>query len=150
MEEAYFGMGCFWKPQYIFSKMPGVKTEVGYMGGNAPASYKEVCTGKTGHAEVVKLIYDEKKISYVDLLKIFWEKHNPTTLNKQGPDVGEQYRSVIFYTDETQKKLAESSKRGVEKQLKKKVVTQILKAKNFYKAEERHQNYIEKTGEVCY
>ena len=150
MKEAYFGMGCFWKPQYLYSQVKGVKTVVGYMGGEKPATYNEVCSDKTGHAEVVKLIYDEKKVSYADLLKIFWEKHDPTTLNRQGPDVGLQYRSVIFYTDENQKKLAESSKRGVEKQLGKKVVTQILPAKTFYKAEEYHQNYFEKTGEVCY
>lgn len=120
------------------------------MGGEKPATYKKVCTGKTGHAEVVKLIYDEKKVSYADLLKIFWEKHNPTTLNRQGPDIGNQYRSVIFYTDESQRKLAEASKKGVEKNLGKKVVTQIMPAKTFYKAEKYHQDYIKKTGGVCY
>lgn len=150
MKEAYFGMGCFWKPQYLFSQISNVKTQVGYMGGEKEANYKEVCSGKTGHAEVVKLIYDEKKVSYSDLLKIFWEKHNPTTLNRQGPDVGSQYRSVIFYTDENQKKLAEKSKKEVEKKIGKKVVTEIFPAKGFYKAEEYHQNYVKKTGMVCY
>ncbi len=150
MKEAYFGMGCFWKPQYLFSQISNVKTQVGYMGGEKEANYKEVCSGKTGHAEVVKLIYDEKKVSYSDLLKIFWEKHNPTTLNRQGPDVGSQDRSVIFYTDENQKKLAEKSKKEVEKKIGKKVVTEILPAKEFYKAEDYHQDYVKKTGMVCY
>lgn len=143
-------MGCFWKPQYLFSQISNVKTQVGYMGGEKEANYKEVCSGKTGHAEVVKLIYDEKKVSYSDLLKIFWEKHNPTTLNRQGPDVGSQDRSVIFYTDENQKKLAEKSKKEVEKKIGKKVVTEILPAKEFYKAEDYHQDYVKKTGMVCY
>lgn len=149
MKEAYFGMGCFWKPQYIFSQIEGVKTEAGYMGGLTSATYEEVCTGKTGHAEVVRLSYDEKKVSYADLLKIFWEKHNPTTKDRQGPDIGNQYRSVIFYTDDNQKKLAEASKNGVEKNLRKKVVTEIRPAGVFYKAEDYHQNYFKKTGRMC-
>ena len=119
------------------------------MGGLNSATYEEVCTGKTGHAEVVRLSYDEKKVSYADLLKIFWEKHNPTTKDRQGPDIGNQYRSVIFYTDDNQKKLAEASKNGVEKNLRKKVVTEIRPAGVFYKAEDYHQNYFKKTGRMC-
>ncbi|MDP3966217.1 MAG: peptide-methionine (S)-S-oxide reductase MsrA, partial [archaeon] len=132
MKEAYFGMGCFWKPQYLFSKVKGLKIEVGYMGGSKKATYEEVCTGKTGHAEVIKIVYDEKKNSYESLLKRFWEKHNPTTPNRQGPDIGNQYRSVIFYTDENQKRLSEKSKKETEKKIGRKVVTELSKSKTFY------------------
>jgi len=148
MKKAYFGLGCFWKSQYVFSKIMGVKAQVGYMGGTGKVNYEEVCSGNTNYAEVVKLVYDEKVISYGNLLKVFWKIHNPTTLNRQGPDIGSQYRSVIFYTDKNQKELAEVSKKEVEKEIK--VVTEVIPAKEFHLAESYHQDYFEKTGRICY
>lgn len=145
-EFAYFGAGCFWHVQYEFSLIPGViKTEVGYSGGfTDKPSYKDVCTGTTGHAEVVKVEFDSKKVSYEKLLKIFWEMHDPTQLNRQGPDIGSQYRSVIFYTNEEQKNNANKFKKELKKVFKKKVVTEISPFKEFYKAEEYHQDYYKK------
>ncbi|MBI2065159.1 MAG: peptide-methionine (S)-S-oxide reductase MsrA [Candidatus Yanofskybacteria bacterium] len=159
LKEAMFGAGCFWGVQYNFDQLKGVvETEVGYAGGStgspqAVPTYKDVCTGKTGHAEVVYLRYDPAIISYDELLKVFWENHDPTTMNRQGPDVGSQYRSAIFYYDDEQKELAEKSKEGLDKSGKhmNPVVTEIIPASIFYKAEEYHQKYFEKTGQkVCH
>ena len=146
MEIAVLALGCFWGPEIKFSKIDGIiKTEVGYCGGNSPkTSYKEVCTGNTNHAEVVKLDFDEKIISYEKILKIFFQIHDPTTLNSQGPDVGTQYRSEIFYLNDNQKKIAEDVLDQVNKKLSGKVVTKISLLKNYCIAEEYHQKYLEK------
>jgi peptide-methionine (S)-S-oxide reductase len=146
MEIAVLALGCFWGPEIKFSKIKGIiKTEVGYCGGNSPTTtYKEVCTGNTNHAEVVKLDFDEKVISFEKILKIFFEIHDPTTLNSQGPDFGTQYRSEIFYLNENQKKIAEKVLRDVNERLSGKVVTKISLLKNYCQAEEYHQKYLEK------
>ncbi len=146
MEIAVLALGCFWGPEIKFSKIDGIiKTEVGYCGGNSPkTSYKEVCTGNTNHAEVVKLDFDEKIISYEKILKIFFQIHDPTTLNSQGPDVGTQYRSEIFYLNDSQKKLAEKILKDTNERLLGKVVTKISLLKNYCPAEEYHQKYLEK------
>ncbi len=150
-KEAFFGAGCFWHVELSFSKIPGVvETEVGFMGGDESyekLSYKEVCSGITDHAEVARIIYDPKKITYKKLLQNFWKEHDPTQVNRQGPDIGSQYRSAIFYTDEEQKKEATKSKAELQKKLgKQKIATEILKAGKFYKAENYHQKYLEKRG----
>ena len=146
MEIAVLALGCFWGPEIKFSKIDGIiKTEVGYCGGNSPkTSYKEVCTGNTNHAEVVKIDFDEKIISYEKILKIFFQIHDPTTLNSQGPDVGTQYRSEIFYLNDSQKKLAEKILKDTNERLLGKVVTKISLLKNYCPAEEYHQKYLEK------
>ena len=146
MEIADLALGCFWWPEIKFSKINGIiKTEVGYCGGNSPTTtYKEVCTGNTNHAEVVKLDFDEKIISYEKILKIFFEIHDPTTLNSQGPDFGTQYRSEIFYLNENQKKIAEKVLNDINERLSGKVVTKISLLKNYCTAEEYHQKYLEK------
>jgi methionine-S-sulfoxide reductase len=146
MEIAVLALGCFWGPEIKFSKVNGiVKTEVGYCGGNSTTTnYKEVCTGRTNHAEVVKLNFDEKIISYEKILDIFFESHDPTTLNSQGPDFGTQYRSEIFYFNEDQKKIAENVLTRINKKLSGKVVTKISLIKNYCPAEEYHQKYLEK------
>lgn len=146
MEKATFGAGCFWHVEEAFRKLDGVlSTTVGYMGGTFEnPTYEDVCTDETGHAEVVQIEYDPKKISYNQLLDVFWSTHDPTQLNRQGPDEGTQYRSAIFYHNEEQKKLAEESKKKLKK--KKPAVTEITKAKKFYKAEEYHQKYLQKKG----
>ena len=146
MEIAVLALGCFWGPEIKFSKIDGViKTEVGYCGGNnASTSYKEVCTGNTNHAEVVKLDFDEKIITYEKILKIFFQIHDPTTLNSQGPDFGTQYRSEIFYLNDNQKKIAEKVLQDVNERLSGKVVTKISLLKNYCPAEEYHQKYLEK------
>ena len=133
MEIAVLALGCFWGPEIKFSKINGIiKTEVGYCGGNSPTTtYKEVCTGNTNHAEVVKLDFDEKIISYEKILKIFFEIHDPTTLNSQGPDFGTQYRSEIFYLNENQKKIAEKVLNDINERLSGKVVTKISLLKNY-------------------
>tara|TARA_B100000378_G_scaffold70301_1_gene53405 strand:+ start:247 stop:696 length:450 start_codon:yes stop_codon:yes gene_type:complete len=148
MQKAIFGMGCFWGPEEKFSKLNGItNTEVGYCGGNkAQTTYEEVCTGKTNHAEVVKIEFDEKIISYEEIVKFFFEMHNPTTINKQGPDVGTQYRSEIFFYDDMQKKIAEEIKSNLNNKYNGKIVTNISKQKNYCKAEEYHQKYIQKKG----
>ncbi|MDC3023173.1 peptide-methionine (S)-S-oxide reductase MsrA, partial [Candidatus Pelagibacter sp.] len=139
-------LGCFWGPEIKFSKIEGIiKTEVGYCGGNSPTTtYKEVCTGATNHAEVVKLDFDEKIISYEKILKIFFQIHDPTTLNSQGPDIGTQYRSEIFYLNDNQKKTAEKVLQEINQRLSGKVVTKISLLKNYCPAEEYHQKYLEK------
>ena len=145
MEIAVLALGCFWGPEIKFSKINGViKTEVGYCGGNSSqTTYKEVCTGSTNHAEVVKIDFDEKVITYEEILKIFFEIHDPTTLNSQGPDFGTQYRSEIFYLNDNQKKIAEDVLDQVNKKLSGKVVTKISLLKNYCIAEEYHQKYLE-------
>ena len=146
MEIAVLALGCFWGPEIKFSKINGIiKTEVGYCGGNSPkTTYKEVCTGNTNHAEVVKLDFDEKVISFEKILKVFFEIHDPTTLNSQGPDFGTQYRSEIFYLNENQKKIAEKVLKDVNERLSGKVVTKISLLRNYCQAEEYHQKYLEK------
>ena len=146
MEIAILALGCFWGPEIKFSKIDGIiKTEVGYCGGNSPTTtYKEVCTGNTNHAEVVKLDFDEKTISYEKILKIFFQIHDPTTLNSQGPDFGTQYRSEIFYLNNNQKNTAEKVLQDVNERLSGKVVTKISLLKNYCPAEEYHQKYLEK------
>ena len=146
MEIAVLALGCFWGPEIKFSKIEGIfKTEVGYCGGDSPkTTYKEVCTGKTNHAEVVKLDFDEKIISYEKILKIFFQIHDPTTLNSQGPDFGTQYRSEIFYLNDKQKIIAEEVLKDTNERLLGKVVTKISLLKNYCTAEEYHQKYLEK------
>ena len=146
MEIAVLAQGCFWGPEIKFSKIEGViKTEVGYCGGNSPiTTYKEVCTGNTNHAEVVKLDFDEKIITYEKILKIFFQIHDPTTLNSQGPDFGTQYRSEIFFLNDNQKEIAEKVLKNVNERLLGKVVTKISLIKNYCPAEEYHQKYLEK------
>ena len=146
MEIAILGLGCFWGPEIKFSKLDGViKTEVGYCGGhNAETNYKEVCTGSTNHAEVVKLDFDPKIISYEKILEFFFEIHDPTTLNSQGPDFGTQYRSEIFYLNDNQKITAESIINKENERLSGKVVTKLSQVKNYCVAEEYHQRYLEK------
>ena len=146
MEIAVLACGCFWGPEIKYSKIEGViKTEVGYCGGNSSVTtYKEVCTGNTNHAEVVKLDFDEKIISYEKILKTFFQIHDPTTLNSQGPDFGTQYRSEIFYLNDRQKKIAEKVFKDVNERLSGKVVTKISLLKNYCPAEEYHQKYLEK------
>ena len=146
MEIAVLALGCFWGPEIKFSKIEGViKTEVGYCGGNSPnTTYKEVCTGKTNHAEVVKIDFDEKIVTYEKILKIFFQIHDPTTLNSQGPDFGTQYRSEIFYLNDNQRVVAERVLRDVDDRMSGKVVTKISLLKNYCPAEEYHQKYLEK------
>ena len=146
MEIAVLGLGCFWGPEIKFSKLEGViKTEVGYCGGESKeVTYKEVCAGNTNHAEVVKLDFDPKIISYEKILEFFFKIHDPTTLNSQGPDFGTQYRSEIFYINDNQKAIAEKIFRDVNERLSGKVVTKISLLKNYCPAEEYHQKYLEK------
>jgi methionine-S-sulfoxide reductase len=146
MEIAILGLGCFWEPEIKFSKLDGIiKTEVGYCGGNnKETTYKEVCSGSTNHAEVVKLKFDPKLISYGNILNFFFQIHDPTTLNSQGPDFGTQYRSEIFYLNENQKKISEKVIEKVNKKLSNKIVTNISLVKNYCPAEEYHQRYLEK------
>ena len=146
MEIAVLALGCFWGPEIKFSKIEGIiKTEVGYCGGNSSTTtYKEVCSGKTNHAEVVNLDFDEKIISYEKILKTFFQIHDPTTLNSQGPDFRTQYRSEIFYLNDKQKKIAEKVLNDINERLSGKVVTKISLLKNYCPAEEYHQKYLEK------
>jgi peptide-methionine (S)-S-oxide reductase len=150
MEKATFGAGCFWGVEARFRQIPGVvSTAVGYMGGtlNNP-TYRDVCTDQTGHAEVIQVEYDPTMVTYDDLLKLFWKTHNPTTLNRQGPDVGSQYRSVIFYHTAEQESQARASKQNLERAgvYKHPIVTEIVPASEFWRAEEYHQQYLEKRG----
>ena len=146
MEIAILALGCFWSPEEKFSKLNGViNTEVGYCGGKTnQTTYETVCTGSTNHAEVVQIEFDEKIITYENLLKKFFEMHDPTTLNRQGPDVGTQYRSEIFFFNDKQKKIAEKVKSIFNKQYNGKITTNISEQKNYCKAEEYHQKYIQK------
>jgi len=146
MEIAILALGCFWGPEIKFSKIPGIiETEVGYCGGNSSiTTYKEVCSGITNHAEVVKLKFDPKQIAYEEILNKFFNLHDPTTLNSQGPDFGTQYRSEIFYNDDNQKKIAKKVFEEFNKKLSGKVVTKISPTTNYCRAEEYHQKYLEK------
>jgi peptide-methionine (S)-S-oxide reductase len=150
MKTATFGAGCFWGVEEAFRRTPGVTaTAVGYAGGTLEnPSYEDVCTDRTGHAEVVQVEFDPARISYDDLLNVFWGCHDPTTLNRQGPDVGKQYRSAIFYHDPEQKDAAEKSKAALESsgRFRRPIVTEISPAPTFYRAEEYHQQYIAKGG----
>ncbi len=153
-KKATFGAGCFWCVEAVFQNLDGVEEVVsGYSGGEIKnPGYMEVCSGRTGHAEVVEITYDPDKVSFEELLEVFWKTHDPTTLNKQGADVGSQYRSVVFYHDEEQKLLAEKFKSLIDEKgiYDKPVVTEISPAKEFYKAEEHHQNYFNKNPEAAY
>lgn len=146
---ATFAAGCFWGIEEAFSNVKGVVNVIsGYVGGKMKnPTYKDVCSDQTGHAEAVQVQFDPEKVSYDDLLKVFWEVHDPTSFHKQGPDVGSQYRAVIFYHDEKQKNAAIKSKNNLQKTQKykdKKIMTEIVKATTFYKAEEYHQKYFQK------
>ena len=146
METAIFGAGCFWGVEAAFREVEGVvSTRVGYTGGwfDNP-TYTDVCSGRTGHAESVEVTYDPAKVSYDQLLNVFWEVHNPTTLNRQGPDVGSQYRSVIFFHNPEQAKAALKSKEEAQEFFDRKIVTEIVPATDFWRAEEYHQRYFDK------
>jgi|TARA_B000000532_G_scaffold139440_1_gene111973 methionine-S-sulfoxide reductase len=146
MEIAVLALGCFWGPEKKYGQLEGVyRTEVGYCGGNSPnTNYREVCTGTTNHAEAVKLEFDPKVISYEEIVKKFFEFHDPTTLNSQGPDFGTQYRSEIFYLNDEQKKIAEKVINEENVRLSGRVVTKLSELKNYCAAEEYHQKYLEK------
>ena len=148
METGIFAAGCFWKPDLEFEELKGVKkTEVGYCGGKSSnTTYENVCTGTTNHAEVVKVFFDENIISYEKLLKFFLKIHNPTTLNRQGPDIGTQYRSEVFYNNQKQKETAEKVLKEENKNFDGKIVTKISKELNYCKAEDYHQKYLKKRG----
>ena len=147
MEIAVLALGCFWGPEKKYGQLEGIyRTEVGYCGGNSPnTNYREVCTGTTNHAEAVKLEFDPKIITYEQIIKKFFEFHDPTTLNSQGPDFGTQYRSEIFYLNDEQKNIAQKVIDDVNKKLSGKVVTKLSELKNYCTAEEYHQKYLEKT-----
>jgi peptide-methionine (S)-S-oxide reductase len=150
MSKATFAAGCFWGVEAAFRQVPGVRsTAVGYSGGTLEApTYADVCNGDTGHAEVVEVDFDPARVSYDALLDVFWENHDPTTLNRQGPDVGEQYRSAIFFHDPEQEKSARASKEKLERsgRFRRPIVTEITPASRFWRAEEYHQQYLEKKG----
>jgi peptide-methionine (S)-S-oxide reductase len=148
--KATFGAGCFWHVEDLFRKTKGVQsTKVGYTGGNlVNPTYEEVCTDSTGHAEAVEVEYNPDEISYEELLNVFWNNHDPTSLNRQGPDIGNQYRSAIFYHDDSQKQIAEKSKKKLNSSGKfsKDIVTEVVPSPEFYSAEEYHQKYFQKHG----
>ena len=150
MEKATFGGGCFWGVEAAFRQVKGVtSTAVGYMGGSLKdPTYKDVCTDRTGHAEIVQVEFDPAQVSYNDLLNVFWENHDPTTLNRQGPDVGTQYRSAIFFHTPEQEAAAKASKDALSKsgKFRRPIVTEITPAAEFWRAEEYHQQYLEKRG----
>ena len=148
MEKATFAAGCFWGVEAAFRQVPGiVATEVGYTGGTVPnPDYKLVCTGRTGHAEAVEVTYDPERVSYDDLLGVFWSNHNPTTRNRQGFDIGTQYRSAIFVHGGEQEEAAKASRDREQSNRRREIVTEIVPAQPFYRAEEYHQRYFEKTG----
>ena len=148
MEKATFGAGCFWQVEATFRQTDGVTaTQVGYLGGTTERpSYEQVCTDRTGHAEVVEVEFDPERISYDDLLDVFWELHDPTQLNRQGPDVGGQYRSAIFFHSPEQEAAAIASKERWQGRFRKPIVTEITPASQFWPAEDYHQRYLEKRG----
>jgi peptide-methionine (S)-S-oxide reductase len=150
LEMATFAAGCFWGVEEAFTKTKGVKsTRVGYIGGNLPnPTYEDVCTDRTGHAEALQVKYDPKEISYEELLDLFWSIHNPTTENRQGPDIGSQYRSIIFYHTPEQESIAKKSKQELDdsNKFQNKIVTEIVHASTFYPAEDYHQKYYQKIG----
>ena len=151
MQQATFGMGCFWGPQHYFKQVPGVvETAVGYMGGyTTNPTYKDVCSGSTGHAEVVHIRFDETKTSYAALLREFFSHHNPTQVNRQGPDVGDQYRSVIFYHTPTQQSQATHALKQAQDEYDTPIATKLQEAKTFYRAEEYHQDYLASNQHAC-
>ncbi|MBS1647169.1 MAG: peptide-methionine (S)-S-oxide reductase MsrA [Bacteroidetes bacterium] len=153
-DTATFGAGCFWCVEAVFQNLKGVEKVIsGYSGGAVKnPAYREVCTGLTGHAEVCQIIYNPQQVSFKDLLEVFWQTHNPTTLNQQGNDKGTQYRSVVFFHNETQKQLAETYKRSLDQSgaFNQPIVTTIEAYKNFYPAEDYHQNYYNQNGEEPY
>jgi peptide-methionine (S)-S-oxide reductase len=151
MEKATFGAGCFWGVEAAFRELPGVvDAGVGYAGGTTEnPTYQDVCTDRTGHAEVVEVLFDPDKVSYEQLLDRFWQIHDPTTSNRQGPDVGSQYRSVIFFHSPEQEAAAKRSKGEVQPRFKRPIVTYIEPAPTFWRAEEYHQRYLEKRGEAA-
>lgn len=148
MQKAIFAAGCFWGVQYYFDQVPGViSTIVGYTGGHVKnPTYEQVCTHLTGHAEAVEVVFNPEKISYEELVKQFFRMHDPTQLNRQGPDVGDSYRSEIFYFNKSQKEISEKVKDSLAGKYEKPIVTKITPASEFYKAEDYHQKYTEKTG----
>ncbi|HUA85974.1 MAG TPA: peptide-methionine (S)-S-oxide reductase MsrA [Bryobacteraceae bacterium] len=148
MDKATFAAGCFWGVEATFRRLAGVKsTQVGYIGGRMPnPTYEDVCTDETGHAEAVEVTFDPQVISYHDLLEVFWANHDPTTKDRQGPDVGTQYRSVIFFDSPEQETEARASLEAAQKRFRRPIVTQILPAAEFWRAEEYHQQYLEKRG----
>ena len=152
MEKAVFGAGCFWHIQDRFKKVKGVSsTSVGYSGGKKDSpTYEQVCTGDTGHAEVVEVDFDPSVVTYSELLDVFWSCHDPTTKDRQGPDIGHQYRSVIYYLDDRQKKLAEESMNDMSEsgRFRDSIVTEIYPIKEYYKAEDYHQDYFDKKGSL--
>jgi peptide-methionine (S)-S-oxide reductase len=149
---AVFGGGCFWCMEALFETIPGVLSVTsGYAGGHVPhPTYKQVCSGTTGHAEVIQVVYDPARIRYEDLLEAFWEAHDPTTLNRQGNDVGPQYRSIILYADESQRQAAERSKARAAKRFSRPIVTEIVPLDRFYPAEAYHQDYFRKNPTEAY
>ena len=149
-EIAVFGAGCFWGVEEAFRTLPGVvKTEVGYSGGHTvDPTYQDVCSHSTGHAEVVRVEFDPSVVSFEQLLEVFWEEHDPTQLNRQGPDFGDQYRSVVFYQSPEQERIARASVEEHQKDFKRPIVTQIVPAATFYSAEEYHQQYLAKRGQA--
>lgn len=152
--KATFAAGCFWGVEALFRQVKGVKsTQVGYTGGSFEnPTYQDVCSGRTGHAEAIQIEFDPSIVSYEDLLLIFWSNHNPTTINQQGPDIGEQYRSAVFFHDQTQEKTAKDLKENLQsaalKQFGARIITEIVPAKIFFRAEEYHQQYLEKNNHV--
>jgi peptide-methionine (S)-S-oxide reductase len=150
VSQAIFAAGCFWGVEAAFREIPGVTaTRVGYTGGTAEnASYKQVCSGRTGHAEAVQVDFDPAKVTYEQLLDVFWASHDPTTLNRQGWDLGTQYRSAIYFKDSTQQAAARSSLEAQQGQRRKPIVTEITPARSFYAAEDYHQQYLEKRGQA--
>ena len=154
MSTLILGAGCFWGVEVLFEEMPGVSSVIsGYSGGHvANPTYEQVCTGQTGHVEVVKIDYDNSVVSFGELLDKFFFIHDPTTANRQGPDVGQQYKSAIFYNNDEEKSLAEQKIKEIDAsgEHTNKVVTEVLEAATFYLAEEYHQDYVEKNGKVCY
>ena len=152
IETATFGGGCFWCMEAVYERLPGViSVTSGFAGGHtANPTYKQVCTGDTGHAEVTQIEFDPAKISYAKLLEVFWQAHDPTTLNRQGADEGPQYRSIIFYHDEKQKLAAEKSREAAQKNFRDPIVTEIVPFKKFYKAEDYHQGYYDANSNESY
>jgi peptide-methionine (S)-S-oxide reductase len=147
-----FGAGCFWGVEYVFRRVPGVtEVEVGYAGGITPnPTYRDVCSHTTGHAEVLRVVFDDAQVSFDQLLEVFWAMHDPTQVDRQGPDVGDQYRSVIFTTTDAQQAAAEASKERAQARFDRPIATQILPAPTFYPAEDYHQAYYEKNGHEPY
>jgi len=152
LEQATLGGGCFWCTEAVFETVPGVKkVEAGYAGGTVPnPTYEAVSSGKTGHAEVIQITFDPDSVTYAELLDLFWRAHDPTTLNRQGADTGTQYRSIILYTSEEQRAVAERSKAEAQKNFDKPIVTEIVPLKQFYKAEGYHQDYFDKNPNAPY